>query len=108
MKDLLKGGIYAAEAVLGYTDGDARWHELHRIGRKNYQGNISHLQDAERSGEIIDRKDRLVFVAQRYASCRPLNPENTRLGWYDEPLSKFPMDISVSLISRSTRAFAIA
>ena len=84
LKDLLKNGIHAAEVYLEYNGGREKWHAVHTEGREDFKGNVSRLQEAERTGTVIKRKDRLVFVAQRYAACRPMNAANTRRGWYDD------------------------
>ena len=68
------------EVFLEYKGGDDEWHAVHKMVRADFKGNISELQEAERSGTVIKRKDRLVFVAQRYRVCRPLNPANTQRG----------------------------
>ena len=49
-----------------------------------FKGNISQLEQAERKGTVIKRKDRLVFAAQRYTACKPMNASNTQRGWYDD------------------------
>lgn len=98
LRDLLTSGIHAAEVLLEYKDGGDRWHAAHKMVRADFKGNISELQEAERSGTVIERKDRLVFVAQRYRACRPLNPSNTRRGWYDEPDNNHSGNIDSTLV----------
>ena len=76
--------MHAAEAMLAYEDGAGPWHTSHMETRADFRGSIKALQTAEKDGTVIRRKDMLVFVAQRYRSCKPMNPHNTALGWYDK------------------------
>ncbi|GJE95153.1 hypothetical protein PsYK624_113340 [Phanerochaete sordida] len=84
LRDLLKAGIHAAEVYLEHQGGGEEWHAMHREVRADFKGNISHLEEAERAGTVIKRKDRLVFAAQRYTACKPMNATNTQRGWYDD------------------------
>ena len=84
LRDLLTSGIHAAEVYLEYQGGQKEWHAVHREVREDFKGNISQLEQAERKGTIIKRKDRLVFAAQRYTACKPMNASNTQRGWYDD------------------------
>lgn len=80
--------------ILRYQDHRTTFHDLHLETRRGFIGSVSQLQAAERSGEVINRKDRLVFVAQRYSACNPMNPSNTCHGWYDQPVQITNEDVS--------------
>jgi hypothetical protein len=77
-----------------YGEGRTAWHALHGEVRKAFKGSITKLREAERSGQVLKHKERLSFVAQRYYSCRPINPAHTQSGWYDvEPLNSITTEL---------------
>lgn len=103
LKELLRSGLHSAEMILRYQEEGTTFHAIHLENRRGFRGNTSQLQAAERSGEVINRKDRVVFVAQRYSACRPMNPSNTCHGWYDLPAESATEDTAVSSFFNQTR-----
>ena len=86
-KHLLSDGIHAAEAILLSQDKDMSLHWHHRHSAKataEFVGRQEALLKAERLGLAVPfYKDKLVYLAQNFSSCRPANYLRTKPGWYD-------------------------
>ncbi len=81
-KQILSIGMHSAEALLAHRGGGNGWHSRHQhkqsAGLSTDQGRSAHAD------VIQEYRDKLVFLAKTYPSCRPLNSTSTVLGWYDQ------------------------
>ncbi|PSR76049.1 hypothetical protein PHLCEN_2v8711 [Hermanssonia centrifuga] len=76
-------GMHSADALLAHRGGGIGWHSRHQY--KQSAGLSTSDQGRSAHTDIIQEyRDKLVFLAKTYPSCRPLNSTSTVLGWYDQ------------------------
>jgi hypothetical protein len=77
-KHLLSLGVHSSEATFS-QEIDGNWHHIHTEWSRKW-----HTWQSRPNHAVDDVHDKILTIAASYTTCKPLNPAQLRLGFYDK------------------------
>lgn len=97
MHILLDQKQHAADALLNHSQDSTheQHHQSHRSSAETFDDAKESFLSSQKTGSKPDLRQQRIHAALDYGTCKPINPEFMRLGFYDRNAQILHLEVSV-------------